>query len=180
MISFEWYNLPGALNIENNPLFIEKACFDSDFKVCEDAHRSVCRKKKVRDNGRVMKSRYKKKLRRRFLSMDPSLDYSKLEGTNCHPGVDASIWVWKDSETMDSMIYNLNPYSKTFMSKRGDIRVYRGKIEALHGNHYNMNCKYRCVKKLKNSRIRHMKVDEDGGLSYAYAKKECTPNDKID
>ena len=34
MISSEWYNLPGALDVENNPLFIEKACFDSDFKVC--------------------------------------------------------------------------------------------------------------------------------------------------
>lgn len=177
MINSAWCGLSDALdNMESNAIFLEKVALDDGAPM--DLLCPTPKAKSARDCSWVKKRHYKKKLIRRFLTIDPAQDFSKVIGTRCEAAVFWEIKKWEDKNS--SRVSPFNPYTKTFKSPRGDIRVYHGKIEDINKNHFNTNRKNRCVKHLKHKRIRSFKVDEDGGLSYGYVKKVCTPNDKID
>lgn len=178
MVISEWYAHPDVLFFEKNPLFIEKLSIDSN--VPEKPQSTIRHKKASRNIGRVRRSKYKYKLLKRFLTIDPAMDYSKLKGTRCESAVNWHIKYWLDKDTKDHMICEFNPYNKTFISKRGDVRRYYGKIEEVRKNRFNTNCKCRKVKKLKHRKIRHFAVDADGGLSYAYVKMACAAYSTID
>lgn len=169
-----WYDLPGALDVEKSPFFIEKSRIDIDDVYEKPIHATCHKNNAIRGTGRVMKAKHKQKLIRQFLSINPGLDYTQLKGTGCETADFWSIQKWNDDETKDFMVHVFNPYTKTYLSKRGNIRRFYGKIENIHKGHFNTNSKVKYKKRLKNSRIRHMRVDEEGGLSYTYAKKACT------
>ena len=170
-----WYDMPGALNgFENNPAYHEKTAADS--------YEERVRKKTSRTDQRLhfsnswIKNRnYKKKMVRRFLSINPDMDYSKHAGTSCRTGVYRCGSINEDSEVRDQrMIYDFNIYTRVFRSPRGDLRKFHGNVFPVYGR-YALAQKDKEAVKLTNRRIRYRTLDDENGKSYSYCRKLYSP-----
>lgn len=77
------------------------------------------------------KAAYKAKLMRRFLSINPWMDLNEVEGMRC-PCADVI------DNHCDDRWTNLNPYTKVFISTKGDVRKYHGEIRRVNRYYYEL------------------------------------------
>ena len=129
----------------------------------------------MRENAWCRKRAYKKKLVRRFLSVNPALDITKLAGAKPTPGVyiaypyvdeSGKFYDWKHE-------YSFNPYEKIYLSARGDFRKYHGIVYDCWNGNYSLARKGKRKVKQANRRIRYRCVDEEGySEKYSFYKKK--------
>lgn len=171
-----WYEMPGALdNFERNPAYHEKLAIDAIIEPVRNvmpANRQAFRRV---DCSWVKKREYKKKLVCRFLSINPDMDYSKRYGTRCSPAIYLCFPTYNDGDFYDpKMTYSFNPYTRVFLSLRGDLRKYHGAAFPIRGS-YALGPKDKDAAKITNRRIRRHALDEDMSRSYSYYKKLYSP-----
>ena len=123
----------------------------------------------IRKNGKnkwQRKKDYKDKLKRRFLSINPGMDIQGLRGCTA-TRADVLLTHSDDREI------SFNPYVNLFVSKRGDIRKYHGKIR-IKSRYYYETCGYedRYGIRLVQRRIRRELINEDTSLSMSYLRKK--------
>lgn len=76
-----WYEMPGALdNFEHDPAYLEKLASEVDAEPVRNASPAGRRAARRADCSWVKKRRYKKKMVRRFLTINPDMQYSKIDG----------------------------------------------------------------------------------------------------
>ena len=132
------------------------------------------RLKKTREGAWVRKRLYKKKMVRRFLDLNPSMNYSQLCGTDCRRGIyqfDHNL----DDDVYDSYpLYCLNRNNHIFLSVRGDLRIYHGALFSHGIFNYTMGGR-NDIRKITNRRLRKLPFDAEGASNYAFCKKLCAP-----
>ena len=135
-----WYEMPGALdNLENNPAYLEKIAIDAEPE--QNAAVTITHRQLRSTCSWIEKRNYKKKMVRRFLSINPDMDYSKLDGTTCGAAIYLCFPDYNDGDFYDpKMVYSFNPYSRVFLSPRGDLRKYHGAASFCRGS-YTLGCK---------------------------------------
>lgn len=120
----EWYDMPSALDdFESHPAYLEKLAVDADDEETTDTI-SANKKAKARSVcSRIKKRKHKKKMVRRFLSINPDMDYAKLHGRRCEPAIYLCIPSYNEGDYYDpKSTYSFNPYTKVILSLRGDLR----------------------------------------------------------
>lgn len=171
-----WYEMPGALeDFESNPAYHEKLAIDADFDLVKNVipanKQTSCRN----DCSWVKKRKYKKKLVRRFLNINPDMDYSKLHGMRCSPAIYLCFPDYNNGDFYDpKMTYSFNPYTRVFLSLRGDLRKYHGAAFPSRSS-YALGPKDKDAAKITNRRIRRRALNEDMSSSYSYCKKLYGP-----
>lgn len=165
-----WYD---ALNdLEHHPAFIEKMAGDDE---CEpNTAVSTTGRRERHDCSWMEKRSYKKRLVRRFLSINLAMDYSRFYGTRCRPGIYIAWLPWDDDSDYYQTDYEINPYSKIFLSRRGDLRKYRGVIKG-GINGYALAGKDKLASRITNRRIRYCPISTETTCSYAFEKKRHAP-----
>lgn len=154
------------------PEFEEKILIDEDDKRFDAKPK---RAEKHRINSWNRKRQYKKKLVRRFLSMNPAMDYSNMAGQNCAEAIYINYPHVFNGEYHDHRLeYTLNPYTKIFLSPRGDLRVYHGNISYIHGS-YTLANKDKNVQRITNKRIRKADMEDISTVDFSYCKKRYGP-----
>ena len=173
-LEMNWYDMPGALDgFENNPAFLEKMKID---EVDENPdHKTVSAKKpsgKQRECSWVRKRSYKKRLVRRFLSVNPDKVYTKEDGnTYMHNCLYFCRPLWHEGDFHDPNVdYIFNPYSHVYLSPRGDIRKWNGTIYGGSTRAFFLGTKDSWASRITNRRIRHQPI-EDVNHSYSFYKK---------
>lgn len=168
-----WYDMPGAMiDLESHPAFLEKVAIDD---VEQEFPRAMRKTRSKRMNAWVSKRNHKKKLIRRFLSVNPDMDYSKLCGTSCSPAIYLCIPSYNDGDFYDpKMTYNFNPYEKIFLSPRGDLRKYHGAVYPIRGS-YALGHKDKDASKITNRRVRKLAHDDEMVYRHSYCKKAYGP-----
>lgn len=168
-----WYDLPGALDdFENNPAYLEKLETDSEEEI--ETEEKFCERKATTCTW-FKKRNYKKKMVRRFLSINPDMDYSKSYGMRCSPAIYLCFPSFEEDGFYDpKMTYTFNPYTHIFLSPRGDLWKYHGEAFPIRSS-YALGRKDKVTARITNRRIRHLAVDEDISNSYTYLKKSCSP-----
>ena len=171
-----WYDMPGALDIENNDAYIEKMAIDD----CEENTDVALKSRNIRKTCSWIENRnHKKKMIRRFLSMNPAMDFSNNKGTDCINAIVLNTPKYTEDGFYDPRIsYNFNTYCNIFLSRRGDLRVYHGASAINRSGIYTLGKKDKeSYQKVTNRRIRHLKVDIDADApnNYAYFKKAFNP-----
>lgn len=169
-----WYDMPGALDdLESNVAYLEKMAVDVEVE--QESSGTLNKACFKRVNSWVRKRNYKKKMIRRFLSINPDMDYSKFCGTSCSPAIYLCIPSFNDGDYYDpKMTYNFNPYEKIFLSPRGDLRKYHGAVYPVRGS-YALGHKDKDNAKITNRRIRHQEIDEEMINNHSYNKKVYGP-----
>ena len=171
-----WYEMPGALdNFEYNPAYHEKLVIDADVaplkKVPSYSNQTI----HLTDCSWVKKRKYKKKMVRQFLSINPDMDFSKHPGMRCSRGIYLCFPAYDDGDFYDPrMTYSFNSYTRVFLSLRGDLRKYHGAAFPFRDS-YALGPKDKDVAKITNRRIRHHALDEDMSSNYSYCKKLYGP-----
>ena len=161
-----WYDLPGALDgFENNPAFLEKLAMDSEEEI-EVKCRPYNRKATHDSCSWVKKRRYKKKMVRRFLSINPDLDYSSSRGMRCCKGY----YIHTSNDNIPRHDYTFNRYTNIYLSRRGDLRKFNGKV-VLEDKRLSLWKKDKSVEKLTNRRIRYNESNEEECRNHSYCKK---------
>ena len=167
-----WHEMPGALDdLEHNPAYLEKMAIDADAEPIENV-KSSSKRAVNRDNcSWVKKRKYKKKMVRRFLTINPDMDYSKLYGMRCSSAIYLCLPEYHNGDFYDpKMTYSFNPYTRVFLSLRGDLRKYRGAAFPVRGS-YALGSKDKDAARITNRRIRrHALDDEMSSSSYSYCK----------
>jgi len=151
--------------------FIEKSNMDDmeQSSVCATTYNS----RKGRENSWVRKDRFRKKLKKRFLSVKPD-----MTSEECYPLSTTSGAIYINNETaFDGGCYCLNHVNHLYMTKRGHVEQYRGRVEwYTDGMVYGIEPKYHDAAKTTNRRIRHEKIDADAQvLRYSVYKKKYAP-----
>lgn len=170
-----WFDMAGALEgFDSNPEYLEKMTIDyaaADGKNVVQKRRS----ESIHACAWVRNRNHKKKLIRRFLSINPDMDYSKLSGTRCEPAIYLCFPEFNDGKFFDpKMEYNFNPYSRVFLSPRGDIRKYHGEVSPCRGS-FALGRKEKEVSRITNRRIRHLNASDELPTSHSYCKKLYGP-----
>lgn len=103
------------------------------------------------------------------------MDYSKWHGTRCSPAIYLCFPTCDDGDFYDpKMTYSFIPYTRVFLSLRGDLRKYHGAVFPIRGS-YALGPKDKDAAKITNRRIRRHALDEDMSRSYSYYKKLYSP-----
>lgn len=172
----EWYDMPGALDdFESHPAYLEKLAVDANAEVTTDVIPASEKTTDHSDCSWVKKREHKKKMVRRFLTINPDMDYSKLCGMRCSPAIYLCFPSYNDGDYYDpKMTYSFNPYTRVFLSLRGDLRKYHGAAFPIRGS-YALGSKDKDAAKITNRRIRRHALDEDMSSSYSYCKKLYGP-----
>lgn len=172
----EWYDMPGALDdFESHPAYLEKLAVDADVEGTTD---TISANKKAKDRSVcswVKKRKHKKKMVRRFLTINPDMDYAKLYGMRCSPAIYLCVSSYNEGDYYDPKItYSFNPYTRVFLSLRGDLWKYHGAAFPIRSS-YALGSKDRDASKITNRRIRHHALDDETVRSYSYCKKLYGP-----
>ena len=170
-----WFDMPGALDgFESSPEYLEKMTFD--YMDAEEKNADQMRiGKGSRDCAWVRNRNNKKKLIRRFLSINPSMDYSKLSGIRCKSAIYMCFPEYYEGKFYDpKMEYNFNPYNKVFLSPRGDIRKYHGEVSPWRGS-FALGRKEKGVSQITNRRIRQLNDFDELPSNYSDCKKLYGP-----
>lgn len=174
----KWYEMSGALdNFECNPAYLEKVALDTDDNPTIKVVSFNRTEADQPSSSWIKKRKYKKKLVRRFLSVNPDMDYSQSHGTRCNPALYCYYLSCNDGDAYDpKMSYNLNPYTRVFLSVRGDLRKYHGSVYPMRSC-YALERKDKSTARMTNRRIRYHALDEEtiSGCSYSYYKKLFGP-----
>ena len=122
--------------------------------------------RKQEKNKWQRKKDYKDKLKRKFLSINPGMDTGSLEGCT---GARADVLITHS----DDRNISFNPYAKLYISKRGVIKKYQGKIR-IKSRYYYETCGHekRYGMRLVQRRIRRELINEDTSLSMSFLKKK--------
>lgn len=151
--------------------YVEKAYQDDD---CVALVKEVSRSKKSRENSWIKKQKYRKKLKKRFLSAKPDMNLEE-----CYPLWRTGDVIYVNPETSkDGGTYCLNHINHLYMTKRGHIEQFRGRVEWCRGGRiYGIEGKDHNLGKITNRRIRHEKIDKEDGeaLRYSTYKKKYGP-----
>lgn len=84
----KWYDMLGALDaFESHPAHLEKLAVDAVVEVTADVIPTSEKKKARCVCSWVRKRKHEKKMVRRFLTINPDMDYSKLHGMRCSPAI---------------------------------------------------------------------------------------------
>lgn len=167
-----WYDMPGALDgFENNPAYHEKMEVETDHQTEKVTSPFNYKAVPVGTNSWIKKREFKKKMVRRFLTINPGMDYSKLYGDRCVPAIYICTPNYNNGDYYDPRVtYSFNPYTHVFLSRRGDIRKYHG-VVSVDRNIYVLSRRDKTVTKAVNRKIRHMSIDEDASVYNAVYKK---------
>lgn len=168
----KWYDMPGVLDaLESHPAYLEKLAVDADAELTADMIPTVVRTKTRSVCSWVRKRKHKKKMVRRFLTINPDMDYSKLHGMRCSPAIYLCFPTYNEGDFYDpKMTYSFNPYTRVFLSLRGDLRKYHGAAFPIRGS-YALGAKDKNAAKITNRRIRHLALDDNMSNNYSYCKK---------
>lgn len=110
------FDMQVLIDIENHPEYIEKMMLESDVRPdCVEEKKTT---KRERLNGRQRTQKHKLNVRRRFISLNPTLDINDVEGIRVYN----SIFTSRPTE------YSINHVEKIFKSKNGVLKVYHGDI----------------------------------------------------
>ena len=152
-----------VVKMMDDPDLIEKIMsdevLDDEGKSRASGQRPVFRRQVARVRNRAFRHGQWKK----FLSASPSLDPKDIEGLDCYNAVFAG-----------GPYRNINLSNHLFISRRGDIRVLRGKTQLLgHGAGFvtGPSSFIREMRKNTNRYVRHMPVSEDNCNSWNYYRK---------
>lgn len=165
-----WFNITDE-ELECSEEYIAKiSCCEEELSLSiTNAYR-----KKERENSWIRKNEYRKKKRQRFLSEKP--DMSEDE---CFPLPCTSSMIYINSEkSTNGGCYCLNHVNHLYMTKRGYVEQFRGRVEwCAGGGIFGIEAKDHTIGKITNRRIRYEKVDvEDGNLlKYSTYKKKYGP-----
>ena len=172
----ECYDMPGALDdFESHPAYLEKLSVDVDVEMTTDVISTGEKTKSLRVCSWIRKRKHKKKMVRRFLTINTDMDYSKLYGMRCSPAIYLCFPSYNEGNYYDpKMTYSFNPYTRVFLSFRGDLRKYHGAAFPIRSS-YALGPKDRDVAKITNRRIRRYALDEETVRSYSYCKKLYEP-----
>ncbi len=119
----------------------------------------------------IRKRAHKKKMVRKFLSMNPAYDYSNSTGMSTEPAIWLNSFLVDNNTCYDPMLtYCINPYYHVYLSTRGNLRIYHGSIAFEHGR-FAMGHKNRNAKKKTNKILRRINSDEDMIHSSSVCKK---------
>lgn len=159
-------------SLSDDPAFVEKCLLDDEEQILNRTKRNT---QKERDNAWQRNRSYKEKLVRRFLSMNPSMDYSDFRGMRCSQAIYLHFPQDDNGEYVDHrMSYCINPYTKVFLSRRGDLRVYHGNISYIRGS-FTLANKDKMIQKITNKRIRKANAGEETICTFSYQKKLYGP-----
>ncbi len=109
--------------MDAHPEFSKKNAIDMEEKTNDRDY--VIQQNSTRPTGWQRKREYKKKLIRRFLSLNPALDITAMSGT--HEGRGA-YYCYFEEPFDPRTLYNLNLYEKLYLSPAGDVRVCKRRI----------------------------------------------------
>lgn len=175
-----WFEMPGALEgVENNPEFLMKAD-EQDEKTTINLKKTY--EFKHRTCAWVRKRYYKKKIIRRFLSMNPAMDFSKKNGVihEIH-GIYLNFACYdeRNGEFNDPHVnYCINPYTRVYLSNRGNLRIMHGDLFRIRTSFAIGNTKKDAIKCM-NRRLRRADFSEYIP-SYRFCKRYyCPRNDEI-
>ena len=171
-----WYDMPGALDdFESHPAYLEKLVVDADDEVTRENVLTHTNAKSRNVCSWIKKRKHKKKMVRRFLSINPDMDYAQLHGMRCEPAIYLCIPSYNEGDYYDPKItYSFNPYTRVFLSLRGDLRKYHGAAFPIRSS-YALGPKDKDAAKITNRRIRHRALDDETVGSYSYCKKLYGP-----
>lgn len=156
------------VTMTDSPEFQEKLIADMDERQFADM---VMRSEKLRPDSWSRKRMHKKKMVRRFLTMNPAMDFSNMAGQNCRQAIYIHSPRVFDGEYQDHRTeYALNPYTKVFLSPRGDLRVYHGNISYIRGS-YTLANKDKTLQRVTNRRIRKAALEDVTATNFSYCKK---------
>ena len=149
-------------NMESHPAFLEKSRAEEETTapVSDTAVKS-----RERLHGWQRKRQFRKKMVRKFLSLNPSLKINELE--RCDTNNLDAIYFGDTQRTY----YVLNPYTKVYISPRGDLRQYNGVVSRSPGVG---DCLYHKPDRLSsytNHCLRHLPLTEDMALSGNFYRK---------
>lgn len=161
-------------DMESTPEFFEKQALDQE-KPFDSRHNVM--KRRERDSSWNRKRCYKKKLVRRFLSMNPSMDFSDSLGISGARAIYSYQYIEDGAYRNPRTMYCLNPYTHIYLSRSGCLRIYQGNISYIQGS-FTLTSNDRIHLKLTNKRIRRASLDEERSPQFSYHKKLYSP--KID
>lgn len=170
-----WFDMPGALEgFDRNPEYLEKMTIDYADDDGKNAVQKRCGES-IHACAWVRNRNYKKKLIRRFLSINPDMDFSKLPGTHCEPAIYLYFPRFENNSYHDpKMNYNFNPYNRIFLSPRGDLRKYHGEVSPCRGC-FALGRKEKDASKITNRRIRYLDAFDELPANHSYCKKLYGP-----
>ena len=129
----------------------------------------------ARPGSWVRKRNYRKKLVRRFLSMNPAYHFTEFRGIRPEPAVWLNRYTLHNGKDYDPMLeYDINPYFCIYVSPRGDLRKYRGVVSFDHGQYALCN-KNRMMSRITNRRLRRIPADQDLPSSFSACRKAYGP-----
>lgn len=170
-----WYEIPGALDgIEKHPAFIEKKVLDETS--LQESSAALAFKRTPKENSWVKKRNFKKKMFRQFLSINPDLNFSLINGIRLSPSIFLCFSDFDaDGRFKDyKMEYNFNPYTRVYLTPSGYLRKYHGTVEIGTGI-YDLDNTNKFASKVTNRRLRQHATDEEYSCNYSYYKKVFGP-----
>ena len=144
---------------------------------CKEKSKHAPLAKSERPCSWIRKRNHKKKMVRRFLSMNPAYDFSDAHGIRATPAIWLNSFFMDDIRCYDPMLtYVINPYNHIYLSPRGDLRIYHGAVSFDHG-WFAMARKNPCTKRKTNKALRRIASDEE--MIHSSYRKYGIPGDFI-
>ena len=149
--------------MQESPEFIDKFMYDES----ESNNKTLMPKQKSSRKcsiARVRNHNFAHRQWRKFISFHPGIDTVRLSGLDCYNAIFCG-----------GPYDNINIYNHMFLSKRGDIRILRGKIQVLRkdkGFITGPSSLIKDIKKHTNRCVRHMPVNEDNCNKWNYYRKQ--------
>ena len=114
---------------------------------------------------------------RRFLSMNPAMDYSAMKGLyHFNKGIylNSACYDLDNASFYDPHVnYCLNPYTRVYLTYRGDLRIMHGDIFRI-GTSFALGYTKKKAIKCMNRKLRKAEFF-DGIPSYSFCKKYYCP-----
>lgn len=165
-----WFNITDD-ELQGINEFTEKCTDNTDY---DEKEILTGKSKPHRENSWIRKNKFRYNLVRRFLSVKPNMNPYE-----CYPLKRTGNIIYINSEVAtDGGRYCLNHVNHLYMTKRGFIEQYRGRVEwCRDGSIYGIGRKNRDISKITNRRIRHARIDIEGWeiLKYSTYKKKYGP-----
>lgn len=165
----EWFDFTDN-ELENNDEYIEKMNIEDSYESEENENDYIFSKKTdSRPNAYLRNRKYKKKQLKKFLSLNPGMDFNNVEPLERTYN---AIYISSPKET-----YSINHANHLFLSKRGNIEQYRGWVLwTCDGGYVVLTNKDHSMGKITNRRIRYEDVcDDDIATLYSIYKKRYSP-----
>ena len=151
------------LEMESHPEYLSKFLGNDDSPM--EMSPIPVKKGKFRPCAWTRKRLHKKREWRKFLNINPGKTNNEyLPGHNM-------IYVFGGESDWKTR-YALNPYNHRYLSKKGDVRVLRGKIQLDVGVIVTGSpCTVKEIRRMTNRYVRHLPVSDDNCCRYTYYKR---------